>query len=564
MRHYTQEELARITATPASLGRHIGKDFMGEPYKVYPWVLEMERQILTMLYRPGNEVLIVSVPPQEGKSTYCSMLLPAWYLGRNPGHQVIEISYNLEQAAKWGEKTLNLMKKYGNDLFGVKVDPNSDSKSNWSMANGFGGMMSAGIRGGITGNPGHLIICDDTLKGAEDMNSPTFKRKNLEEWDDSITTRFQENTKVLMVATRWCEDDLSGEIYNRSLAPDYEGYPVHILNFKALAEPDPDELRDRIAVHECSDRECVALRSDPDAMSSQRDQRKYDRLASHVLDVTDWRDPVLGRKYGEGLGGQHSTKFFRRKRASTPQGRWMSMHQGIPTFGASGMFPEEDWRFWAYDDEEADLGPGDIRISRNAEFGKVVRVWDIASSPGGGDWTVGSKIARDQLGRILILDRERFQFGPGAVQNRIEQVTAADGFEVFVLVEKERSGAGETVVDNYKRLLQAYAVDGVKAEGDKESRATPASIQQNKNNAYLPRNAWWTQEWVKEHSQMDGKGKRPKHDDQIDTFAYGVRFLVSAGESELFDVSSLDENRADLTVDEKLHILMVKQQLGLR
>lgn len=560
MRHYTQDELTRITATPAALGRHIGREFMGEPYKIYPWLLEMERQILEMLYRPGNEILEISVPPQEGKSTYCSMLLPAWYLGRNPGHQVINVSYNLDQASKWGLRTLKLMKMYGNDLFGVKVDPDSDSQSDWKMANGFGGMMSAGIRGGITGNPGHLIICDDTLKGAEDMNSPTIKRKNLEEWDDSITTRFQENTKVLIVATRWVEDDLSGEVHARSQVPGYEGYPVHILNFKALAEPDPDELRDAIAEHECD--KCESLRHDPDAAPG-RDLKKYDRLASHVLDLRGWRDPVLGRKYGEGLGGQHSTKFFRRKRASTPLGRWMSMHQGTPTFGAGGMFPEEEWRFWAYDDEEAILGPGDIRISRNAEWGKQVRVWDIASSPGGGDWTVGSRVARDQAGRIFVLDRERFQFGPGAVEDRIKQVAQDDGYEVFVLVEKERSGAGETVVDNYKRVLQSYSVDGVKAEGDKESRATPASIQQNKNNCYLPRNAWWVQEWIKEHSQMDGKGKRPKHDDQIDTFAYAVRFLVSGGESYVFDMSSLDATRDDLTTDEKLHILLVRQQLGI-
>jgi predicted phage terminase large subunit-like protein len=560
MHHYTQEELTRITATPAALGRHIGKDFMGEQYKIYPWLLELERQVLEVLYRPGNEILIVSVPPQEGKSTYCSMLLPAWYLGRNPGKQVINISYNQDQASKWGLRTMLLMKRYGNDLFGVKVHPDSDAAHDWKMANGFGGMMSAGIRGGITGNPGDLIICDDTLKGAEDMNSPTIKRKNLEEWDDAITNRFQENTKVIVPATRWCDDDLSGEIYQRSQQPGYDGYPVTVLNFKALAEPDPDEMREMIAEHACS--KCEGLRHDPDA-SPQRDYAKYDRLAEHVAREANWLDPALGRKYGEGLGGQHSTKFFRRKRASTPLGRWMSMHQGVTTFGASGMFPEEDWRFWAYDDEEADLGPGDIRISRNAEFGKIVRVWDIASSPGGGDWTVGSKVARDQRSRILVLDRERFQYGPGMVDERIKQVAESDGHEVAILIEKERSGAGETVVDNYKRTMLGYYVDEAKAEGDKESRATPASIEQNKNNCYLPRNAWWTQEWIKEHSQMDGKGKRPKHDDQIDTFAYAVKHLVGSGDSHIFDVTGLSAKRDDLSTDEKMHILLVRQQLGL-
>ncbi len=86
MRRYTAEELTRITATPATLGYHIGEEFMGQPWRPHPWILHMEQKILAMLFRPGNEIIIVSVPPQNGKSTYCSMLLPARYIVRHPGH----------------------------------------------------------------------------------------------------------------------------------------------------------------------------------------------------------------------------------------------------------------------------------------------------------------------------------------------------------------------------------------------------------------------------------------------------------------------------------------------
>ena len=102
----------------------------------------------------------------------------------------------------------------------------------------------------------------------------------------------------------------------------------------------------------------------------------------------------------------------------------------------------------------------------------------------------------------------------------------------------------------------------MKAEGDKESRATPASIEQNKGNVYLPRHAWWLNEWTKEHSQMDGKGKRPKHDDQIDTFAYAMRFLIQNGDSAIWDLSALGTGDS-LTNEEKLEALLVRQALGL-
>lgn len=521
MRTYTQDELMRITATPSTLGAHLGADFLGRPYRPYPWLLHMERNILAMLFRPGNEVMVISVPPQSGKSQYCAVWLPFWWIGRNPYDKVLNVSYSEERAAENGDQVLRLLKRYGRELFGVGHDPLTDSKSNWNTDNGIGGMKSAGILSGITGTPGiTLVVCDDVLAGDVQANSPTIKERNVAEWDNSIANRFQENTKALIIATRWADDDLSGEVIDRAAQPGYSGYPVTYLNYKAIAEPDPDEM-------------------------------KY--MSDEELDA--WRD-IMGRRVGEPLGGQHSLAFFERKKASTPLGRWMSLHQGTPSFSGAGMFPADAWGYWVNDNPEHE---GDVRLP---EIVKQVRVWDIASSPGGGDWTVGTKVGRSADNRFFVLDRERFRLAPGDVDERIKQIAESDGYQVPVRIEQERSGAGITVVDAYKRSMPGFDVDGVKAEGDKESRATPASIEQNKGNCYLPRDAWWAPEWVKEHSQMDGKGKRPKHDDQIDTFAYAMRFLISSGESAFWDLTQLAAGEGAST-EEKLEVLAVRRALGL-
>lgn len=524
MKTYTQDEIAAFTATPAALGRHVGEAFIGRPYKVYPWVLYLEQQVLSMLFRPGPEILIVSVPPQEGKSTWCSMLLPAWYLGRWPDRQVINVSYNETQAGKWGLRTRNLMRMYGQSLFGVHINPDSDSATDWKMGQGFGGMMSVGIRGGITGNPGDLIVLDDTLKGREEANSPTIKRKNIEEYTDSITTRFQNDTKVLIPGTRWCDDDLPGEISDMASKLDYEGFPVRTVNIKAIAEPDPKEAKE---------------------MTPQERE--------------EWRD-CLGRREGEHLKGQHNRRFFTLKRASTPKPRWMALHQGTPTSGGEGMFPEEHWRFWVFDDYDG-RPPETVVLP---ELVKQVRMWDLAASQGAGDWTVGQLMGRSSDGRIFVKEVVRERLAPGGVEALVIATAKRDGYGVPIRIERERSGAGISVVDYYKRHkdLMGYDVDDLKAEGDKTQRATPWSNVQNNHLAFLPQGAEWIDRYTGNHALMDGQGGLPKYDDEIDTAAYGCSFLLGSGESHLFDISALGD-MPDLTDEEKLEIQLTRVYLGL-
>lgn len=532
----TPEQIARATITPAALGKTVGEPLMGRPYKAYPWLLYMEQQILTMLFRPGPEILVVSVPPQQGKSTYCSMFLPAWYLGRNPEHQVINVSYNETQASKWGLRTRTLMKLFGSDLFGVRLNPDSDSASDWKLNNGFGGMMSAGIRGGITGNPGNLILLDDTLKGREEANSPTIKKKNLEEWHDSISTRFQENTKVLIVATRWCEDDLSGEVIAESRKPGYAGFPVAELNIKAIAEPDPAERK----ILDALDREAGREEDDPES------------------ELAKWRD-CLGRKEGEHLPGQHTRKFFLLTRASRPKPRWNALYQGTPSAGDDGMFPEERWRFWCY--EDYDGRPPEVAVL--PDLVKKVRVWDFAASEGDGDWTVGTLMGRSQDGRFFVLDVQRFRHGPGEVTRKVKQVAEMDGYQVPVRIERERSGAGIFTVEDFKRELLGYDVDGIKAEGDKTQRAWPWSNIQNSYRAYLPVNADWVDQYTGDHAQMDGKGGLPRFDDMPDTSSYAASFLLGSGSTMIADLTQIGQNTEGLSTDDIVELELIRAQLGL-
>ena len=524
----TADQLARITATPLTLGVHLGPEFPDGKYIPYPWLRYVEQEILAAMFRPGNEIIIVSIPFQTGKSTYFSQLLPAWYLGRYPNRTWLNISYSDDRAKFWGRTSRNLLRRHGPSLFGVHIDTESDSATEWHFTDATGGMFSSGIASTVNGVTAHMIGMDDTLKDMIQANSPKVKQTNIDQFDSIIMGRFQSApsapTKCIIVNTRLVEDDIGGTLIERAAMPGYDGFPVKLINIKAIADPDPDV-----------------------------------KASMTEKELAEWTDE-LGRHIGEPLQSRHTPEYYRLRQNSMPIGMWMSQYQGMPTFSGASMFPSDNWRYWVDPDSHHEKPADDEWLP---ELTRQVRVWDLASSEGSGDWTVGTLLGRDRNGRVFILDRQRFQHAPGEVERLIKATAQRDGYEVSIRIERERSGAGITVVDHYKRELLGYDIDGVKAEGDKESRATPYSILQNSQKVYLPRYADWTEAWIQEHAQMDGKGKRPKHDDQIDTAAYGVRFLIGGGESMIWDATGLGASTEGMSTDDIVEVELIKQQLGI-
>jgi predicted phage terminase large subunit-like protein len=235
----------------------------------------------------------------------------------------------------------------------------------------------------------------------------------------------------------------------------------------------------------------------------------------------------------------------------------MALHQGTPTASEGGMFPEGHWRYWVRDGEDRE--DGDVLLP---EITVRVRVWDLASSEGDGDWTVGTLMGRSADGRFFVLDVQRFQHAPGGVLAKVKSTAVNDGYETHIIIEQSRSGDGAHVIDFYTKELPGYSVSPANAKGEKEVRATPYSVEQNKNNVYLWRHASYLGTWIKEHSQMDGKGKRPKHDDEIDTGAYGMKFLLGHGGSFIWDSSSIPPGWDSLTPEEQMELLAIRVAIG--
>lgn len=192
----------------------------------------------------GNGRYIVSMPPRHGKSEFISNWLPTWYLDTFPDRRIILSSYAAKFAAKWGRKARTNLESF--ELARSIVRQDSRAADRFETTRG-GGMITAGVGGPITGEGAHLAIIDDPIKNWQEAMSET-RRQTIRDWFDStLYTRLEPNATVILLMTRWHEDDLAGYLLN-----EHEDDWTEI-NLPAIAEED-DQLGRAIGEALCPER----------------------------------------------------------------------------------------------------------------------------------------------------------------------------------------------------------------------------------------------------------------------------------------------------------------------
>ena len=244
----------------------------------------------------GNpfDILCISCPPQHGKSLTVSETLGSWVVGKYPDKRCIIACYNDDLAGKFGRRNKQKIDEYGQHIFGIKLKKSSDREM--EIANHSGGIICRGLLSGITGNSGDIIIVDDPVKTQQEASSPTYRERVWEEWQSSIKTRTQANSKIIVIQTRWHEDDLTGRIIAN------EKY-VEVVNIPCEAE----------------------------------------------------ENDVLGRKVGEALCPEIGKddkwlQMFKESYIKDSVGggirSWNALYQGRPTSAEGNIFKREWWRYY--------------------------------------------------------------------------------------------------------------------------------------------------------------------------------------------------------------------------
>lgn len=294
--------------------------------------------------------LMLFMPPGSAKSTYGSVIVPSYAMGKVPGFRVIAVSYGSDLARKLGRKARAVVRQPKfKALFDTEISAESSAADEWALANGSEYMAGGLVNGAITGNRANLVVVDDPIKGRSEAESDIVRQRVAEAFDDDVKTRLLPGGSIIIIQTRWHEEDLAGSI----LPLDYAGESGII------------HCRDG------QDWEVICL----PAMAERAD------------------DP-LGRKPGEYLWPEwfdrrHWAQFENKPRT------WASLFQQRPAPEEGDLFQRSWLRYYNKLPARSTL--------------TVYGASDYAVTADGGDYTVHIVVGIDVEGRIWILDLWRDQ-----------------------------------------------------------------------------------------------------------------------------------------------------------
>ncbi|MDR7037390.1 putative phage terminase large subunit-like protein [Methylobacterium sp. BE186] len=238
---------------------------------------------LERLSRGEIRKLMVFMPPGSAKSTYTSILFPAWHLAQSGTGNVIAASHSSELAERFGRKVRGLVTDHSTFL-GYGISAESSAAGRWETTTGRE-YLAAGVGVGIAGFRSALSLIDDPFRSRQDADSKLIRDRVWDWYNDDLDTRLVPGGRQALVMTRWHEDDLAGRLLERE--SDWE-----VISIAAEALP-----------------------GDP-----------------------------LGRQPGEWLweGEYGYADRLREKKANTDARSWSALYQQQPT-PDSGAYFERDW-----------------------------------------------------------------------------------------------------------------------------------------------------------------------------------------------------------------------------
>lgn len=206
---------------PSELSRLI------EPQRIQTPALDlMDVEIVRAAETPDYR-LIWSMPPQEGKSEGLSHYGLLWMLRRNPDLRAAIASYEGESAARWGRAIRTDIQTYdgtdGTFDLGLRLRQDSAAVGRWQLEGYRGGVYSVGVGGALTGRPVDFLIIDDPIKGRAEADSIIYRERAWDWWTNVARTRLAPGASVILILTRWHEDDLAGRLIAQDAEDDRLG-----------------------------------------------------------------------------------------------------------------------------------------------------------------------------------------------------------------------------------------------------------------------------------------------------------------------------------------------------
>lgn len=199
-------DLAALEGGPAALGAHL--DPAG--YQRRPHLDVINQTYLDI--RAGHvDRVTISLPPQTGKSHTAACWGVFWWLVHHPDQRVVIASYGDALALEHGTYVRELVRAFGR-RYGLILDPRRQAAHKWRLISG-GGCRSVGMRTSLTGHSAEgLLVIDDMHKDRQEADSRKIRDRVGDWYSSTAYTRMAPGTAIVMIGTRWHEDDLIGRV----------------------------------------------------------------------------------------------------------------------------------------------------------------------------------------------------------------------------------------------------------------------------------------------------------------------------------------------------------------
>lgn len=427
---------------------------MNPHYEWYPHC----KQLASVLQRVADgeiKRLMVFMPPRHGKSETVSRLFSAYFVYCNPAKFVGINSYSAELAYTLSRNARENYRRAGGRLSGA------EAVKHWETP-AFGGMWAAGVGGSITGKGYHLGIIDDPLKNAEEAASEVIRTKQKDWYLSTFLTRQEPDAAIVVIQTRWHEDDLSGWLLDEEESESPERW--HIVRMEAIKESAGEKI--------------------PDSCTMEQDTRQPG-------------EPLCPERY--------SAKLLHHIQQREGPYYWNALYQQRPAPREGNFFK----RHWF---EIVDATPADaVRV----------RWWDrAATATPDGDYTAGVLMSVKD-GTYYVEDVERGQWSSAERDSRIRQTAQLDGETVQQWTEQEPGSSGKDSAQAFVRMLAGFAARYRPSTGSKEVRADPFAAQAEAGNVKLKRGVW-NRAYLEELAAFPNG----KNDDQVDGSSGAFNILV--------------------------------------
>lgn len=469
-------------------------------HPTYEW-FEWNKRLAFLLQMVADGTLLrlmVFVPPRHGKSELVSRLFTAYFLYKYPEKWVGLCSYGSELAG-----TLSRAARDNFAASGGEIRYDSRSVTHWQTTAG-GGLWSAGVGGGITGKGGDLLVVDDPVKDAVEAASAATQKVHQEWWQTTFRSRRAgPDTRIIVVQTRWNENDLSGWLLQQE---EVRNRPERwrVVAWEAIKEGTPPVLE----VEETTTADdMLDIDIKPSFTPEEVKVTANHHWPSTVTLEPDWREP------GEALCPERfPLEDLLDTRDGTSAYYWAALYQQRPRPLEGMLFKAEYFKI---------VSPIEVPMMR-AE----VRFWDYAATEKSGnndpDYTCGVRVGIGVDGNVYVRHMTRGQWASAVRDANVETTVRADGYNVFQGREQEPGSSGKDTAQQFLAKFAEYNAFTRPATGSKFERADPLVAKAQASGIRLVWGAW-NQAFIDEAVAF---GSGAGHDDVVDAAAGAYNFAL--------------------------------------